>query len=60
MEEERTATDGKVHTIEQQNEPNESRRHSVEWAIISVTEKLDDQVFVDGYVAFCEALLNEL
>lgn len=59
MKDERTTTDRKGHIGDQQKETDEIRQHAVEWAIISVTEKLDDRVFVDGYVALCEALLSE-
>jgi threonine aldolase len=33
-------------------------QHWMEWMIMSVTEKLDDEVFVNGYVAVCKALFE--
>ena len=35
----------------------EDLTHFMEWMIMSVTEKIDTQVFVDGYVKLCKELL---
>ncbi|KAF2717462.1 PLP-dependent transferase [Polychaeton citri CBS 116435] len=42
---------GTVTSVEDQD-----RLHSMEWMIMSVTEKLDTKLFVDGYAMLCEEL----
>lgn len=36
----------------------DDKRHFMEWMMMSVTEKLETEVFVDGYVALCKELLG--
>lgn len=35
-----------------------ARRHEIEWMLMSVTEKIETKVFVEGYVGLCNALLD--
>ena len=35
----------------------DNKRHMIEWMMMSITEKIETKVFVDGYVALCEELM---
>lgn len=54
------AKEGSQKTDEQtdRTERAENRTYFMEWMLMSVTERLDDSVFVDGYVALCEELVD--
>lgn len=49
---------GKIGPCANGGKAEDARMHFVEWMIMSLTEKIDDAVFVGGYVALCKELIT--